>query len=107
MAETIEILRSKVQDILPQIEDALLTQAQVALQELAKVSGYASALGLGCLRGISEAGLLMAQGKLTKESAALAVKNYLTGLRFAGESVTEKALTEAYDRGQAFLKNLG
>ena len=104
---TFDALKDKLTAALPQLQDLLITQAQAALSDLAKGSAEAGKLGVQCLQEMSRVGLLMADGKISKETAALAVGNYLEAIKLAGNSVTEMALSQAYDRGVALLRSVG
>lgn len=99
-------LKEKLENVLPSLQALLIEQAQVGLQYLAQGTGEAVALGTKCLEEANRVGLLLAEGKISKASADLAVQNYLEGMKLAGQSIPTQAASDAYDRGIALVRGV-
>ena len=99
-------LKASVQALLPQIQEMALVQAQEAIKNLALASEQVGKQGVQVLQQLTMVMALMAEGKISKETADLAVGNYLEALKLLGAATVNAAGTEAYERGKAMLATL-
>lgn len=82
------------------------TQVKEALNALGSVSKEASDHGVAAVSEISRVGVLLVEGKIDQESAALAIDNYVQVIKLIGSAEANAVKAQAYKRGLYLLETV-